>query len=571
MSDIDKTYQEAVQRLAEDLDCYGFRRVEDSVVRWEGLVEVNWFDQDSQCKRHTQQKVAIEIGKGFPFQKPEVFPLDAFDEKARHRAPAASGGALCLYSARINGWMPSQTGHDLIERITEWFVHCFQNDWSDDDLPPDLHLYFPRTRSKHLAVYGDDWPPPPGQSGRFAIWEQGRSVVVSGARTGYDMPSFKPPVGLADAIGVNSSLRIVGIWFRLNNELTPAESLSNVLSSIDHDSSQSSGYAQGVLRAFFGCKLKREQRLLLAIGYPAHDGERWLFLEAILPAGKGRSLQWERRLAETSVRSLETAPSGTADILRRTKHTHAQLAKSQVAIFGLGALGSTVATLLAKSGVAELRAVDSDQLRPSNCVRHEAGIRLSGMTKAQAVGVEVLQHTPACIFESIPETWDADELVRIVDGCQVVIDATANDAFSFLLNEICVHQGVPFLSASSFRRASVGRLRVVQPLMTACLVCYTVLATKSDFPLIPPGDEGAFVEAGCGDPTTEASAIELTCIATQVAQVARDILIGNPLKGSECLIVNNVLSDVPTPLDTTGVHWFSRVPVPDCQTCGNVK
>ncbi len=563
-------YPDAWTRFTSALEERGFRRVDHPVGRWEGELIVRYSDPGSGVEQERTYQLAIVLDKGFPFKKPEVIPISELPEGARHRAPVGSTGALCLYSDRAKGWLPEFTAADLLERTTEWLIHHLLDDWGLEDRPPDLHLYYNRINSRHLAVTGDDWNPPAGASGRFAIRQGVRTLLMSSPTEKDLSPVASPPEELFRSLGMQGSGLSVGTWFRLRAEPTPAEALGDVLRDIDEKSGSALGFACSKLRSLAGSKPRREFRTFLALGYPSASGrEEWLFLDVILPAKRRRSDRWENHLQTIRVRALETAPAKPYDLVRRTAHSEALLSGKHALIFGLGAIGSSVALLLAKAGIGNITCVDAQQLRPGNCIRHMAGLRLCGLDKGSAVAAVVGQHAPYCNVKACPETWHPDELADLIAGADVVVDATANHPFGLFLNELCVQGKVAMVGVATYRRASVGRVRVVRPGQSGCMVCYLGHSDDPEYPLIPPGEEGEFVEAGCGDPTVEASAIDVEFVSNVAVQAIRKMLTGSLPKGSdECLVVITPLDEAVHPLNSEGIYWFRRDRIEGCGSCG---
>ncbi|MEG1577800.1 MAG: ThiF family adenylyltransferase, partial [Oscillospiraceae bacterium] len=66
------------------------------------------------------------------------------------------------------------------------------------------------------------------------------------------------------------------------------------------------------------------------------------------------------------------------------------LAKSHVAVFGLGGVGSWCCEALARSGIGELTVIDSDAVSPSNLNRQvEATYATIGQEKAVAMAARI--------------------------------------------------------------------------------------------------------------------------------------------------------------------------------------
>jgi molybdopterin/thiamine biosynthesis adenylyltransferase len=474
--------------------------------------------------------------------------------------------------------MPSTSAPDLYARMKRWFVHYHQDDWGAEDRPPDLHLYFPRGMDHTLMLVSDDWAPPAGvPAGRFGVWQEGRHRAFAGAPAAGENPIPKDHSDrVLPPLAIDSQRRSYrGVWFRLTREPQPQRYLGKMLHEIDGATGQPEGWALRLLIGLYGRRVEdMTAPAILALGYPGPGGQEvWLFLRAKLVGPPGARGKWTKAeyLDSAPVESYETAPADQVALMRRTGHIAGLLTGRRVAIFGQGALGSSIALLLAKTGVQRLLLVDYDLLRPGNVVRHSAGLGAVGLPKTAASRLTILEHAPDCQVEEAPATWEPDELARRVQGVDVVVDATANLAFSLLLNEICLGVGRPAIYAATYRRGAIGRVRIIRPGLDACLVCHEVgYADAADYPEIPRAAEGEFVEVGCGIPTVEASAIDIETTANWTARAALWLL-QDKLTGNLCLVVNDVLPELAPRWQQVGVHWSAWPPLGSCLVCARSR
>lgn len=365
----------------------------------------------------------------------------------------------------------------------------------------------------------------------------------------------------------------VGIWFRLTREPEAQPRLAPLLKEIDAAAGQAPKWAEDHIRALVGDRIpKRNHRLILALGYPRADGhEEWLFLGCDLLASSKGAKHWRNATESIAVTSFETANANTAAMMRRTVHTAEGLHHRRVLILGVGAVGSGLAVSLAKSGVPHLHLVDFDRLRPGNTVRHAAGLRYVGWPKTVATEEEVHQHAPDCTVTVNGDAWELDALGEWVAAADVVVDATANDGFSFLVNEVALRAKKPVVYAACHRRAAFGLIRLVRPGQDACYLCYECgggsYGGHADYPTIPAGDEGEFLESGCGVPTVEASAVDIEATANAAARSVLRLLQGRQGAVNHCVIVNDLLPDVTGILAELGHHWQTWRPREACGAC----
>ncbi len=150
-----------------------------------------------------------------------------------------------------------------------------------------------------------------------------------------------------------------------------------------------------------------------------------------------------------------------------------RLGLARVLICGCGALGSTVANLLARAGVGFLRILDDDVVQIENLHRQllfdesDAANRVfkveAAAQKLRAANSEVVIE-PKCV-RLTEET--APELVREID---LLIDGSDNFPTRFLLNRTAIRFEIPLITAGVLD--AVGQVLTVFPGRTPCLACF---------------------------------------------------------------------------------------------------
>ena len=164
-------------------------------------------------------------------------------------------------------------------------------------------------------------------------------------------------------------------------------------------------------------------------------------------------------------------------------HGQKRLQATRMLLVGAGGLGSPAALYLAAAGVGILRIADDDVVDLSNLQRQilHTNARI-GMPKVESAAVALSALNPRTTVETINERITADNVERILDGVDVVIDGGDNFPVRYLLNDACVRLGKPLVYGAVHRfdgQVSVfdaGRQRGVAP-------CYRCL-----FPEPPPPD-----------------------------------------------------------------------------------
>jgi molybdopterin/thiamine biosynthesis adenylyltransferase/rhodanese-related sulfurtransferase len=160
-----------------------------------------------------------------------------------------------------------------------------------------------------------------------------------------------------------------------------------------------------------------------------------------------------------------------------------RLEAARVLVVGAGGLGSPAAFYLAAAGVGTLRLVDDDVVDRSNLQRQilHADARI-GMAKVESAAIALSALNPSTRIEAVAERITSDNVERVLDGIDVVIDGADNFPVRYLLNDACVKLGKPLVYGAVHRfegQVSVfdaGRGRGEAP-------CYRCL-----FPEPPPPD-----------------------------------------------------------------------------------
>jgi molybdopterin/thiamine biosynthesis adenylyltransferase len=162
-----------------------------------------------------------------------------------------------------------------------------------------------------------------------------------------------------------------------------------------------------------------------------------------------------------------------------------RLRESRVLIIGAGGLGSPAALYLAAAGVGTIGIADGDQVELSNLQRQVMhGTSDIGLTKTLSAARRLHEINPDCRVVEIPVMVDRDNLTKLVQGYDFVLDATDSLAAKFLINDICVVQGIPFSHGGILRFH--GQTMTVLPMQSPCYRCL--------FEELPPEKERVFCE-----------------------------------------------------------------------------
>lgn len=148
------------------------------------------------------------------------------------------------------------------------------------------------------------------------------------------------------------------------------------------------------------------------------------------------------------------------------------LARATAVVVGVGALGSSSATWLARAGVGRLRLIDRDLVEWSNLQRQvlfvESDAR-DGVPKAVAAARELARANSEVAFETEVADLTPANIDRLFSGAAVVVDGTDNFETRFLVNEWSVRESVPWIYGAAV--GTYGLTLSILPGRTACLAC----------------------------------------------------------------------------------------------------
>ena len=128
------------------------------------------------------------------------------------------------------------------------------------------------------------------------------------------------------------------------------------------------------------------------------------------------------------------------------------------------------ACALVRAGFANLGLIDPDPVELSNLPRQVIfGESEIGAPKVSAAARRLAAILPGAALEPMRARLDAANACEIVSRFDFVIDATDNPATKFLINDVCVELGRPFVYGGVLGLS--GQAMTILPGRTACLRC----------------------------------------------------------------------------------------------------
>ncbi len=149
-----------------------------------------------------------------------------------------------------------------------------------------------------------------------------------------------------------------------------------------------------------------------------------------------------------------------------------RLRAASVTILGCGALGTVLANNLCRAGVGRLVIADRDYIELSNLQRQilfdEDDID-KHLPKAIAAAEKLRKVNSDVRVEALVEDINADGIESLVRETDLVLDATDNFETRYLLNDVCIKYGRPWIYSGVI--ASYGVTMNIVPEDTPCLRC----------------------------------------------------------------------------------------------------
>ncbi len=452
----------------------------------------------------------IVFDPGWPYRPPRVFV------KGLNTNHSTLDGFVCLWrdGELGGGW---ETVHGLFSRIEDWCRRA-KSGWQHDYLPFDAYLNF-KIKWPLMATFDFE-------SLHTSIGGWGD---MHGVLTNPNLLSIRP--------GPASGLReLRGLWFRVGQlQAPPPRDLSELPRHLTRSQ------WKGLERALSQRRQPRGPQISGAVDIILFAWQRQDRTDLLVMAceGVGDKVEAAALVAEPNdEKTLRLRAGPDAEVLK---------GRSAV-LFGAGALGGHVAVTLAESGIHSLRIVDGDLLSPGNVVRHVAGHDQVGRPKVKAVEVAIRNHAPSTKVESITPAADpygSQEIAKLMEGSDVVIDATGNDAFVHPVARTAEGLGKPLISGALFRGGLIGRVQR-KALETDASIFHR--PESPDYPIVPPGDpavDTAEPDLGCSAPVNNAPPAFVLACASLIAQAAIDVLTERFEFEDEVIDVYRPLSEAP--------------------------
>jgi adenylyltransferase/sulfurtransferase len=197
----------------------------------------------------------------------------------------------------------------------------------------------------------------------------------------------------------------------------------------------------------------------------------------------------------------------------------ARLCEARALLVGCGALGGVLAQTLARAGIGELLLVDRDVVELSNLPRQvlfEERHASQATPKAEAAAETLARAGGPTRLSTHVAHVDATNAASLAQGCAVLLDGSDNLPTRYLLNDLSLALGIPWVYAGVV--GAEGLVLAVLPGRGPCLRCL--------FPDPPaPGTLETCETAGVILPAVGAVASLAAGLALRIAAGAADELV----------------------------------------------
>lgn len=154
------------------------------------------------------------------------------------------------------------------------------------------------------------------------------------------------------------------------------------------------------------------------------------------------------------------------------KEGQQHLLTSRVAVVGIGALGTVIASHLVRSGVGYVRLIDRDLVELSNLQRQvlfdEEDARLH-LPKAIAAEKKLKAINSTVNIKAVITDLTVDNAEELLSDVDVILDGTDNFMTRYLINDVAIKYGIPWIYGGAV--SSRGMFAVIKPGVTPCFRC----------------------------------------------------------------------------------------------------
>lgn len=223
----------------------------------------------------------------------------------------------------------------------------------------------------------------------------------------------------------------------------------------------------------------------------------------------------------------------------------AALKPKRVVVVGCGAVGWTVAMLLARSGVRQFTLFDDDRVQTANLSRLGGFLGSAGSFKVDTLAEQLEAVAPGVEVRSVPHLVGrrVGALALVDAKPDLLLNLTGEEISTDETNRAALALGTPAIFAWVSNGVAAGRILRVRPFVSACYECVRDAEPEpiNTHGPVPVGDEVPWT----------GSVVDVEAFAAAVAQLAVRTLISDPISaGNPDHLVLDFAGLVPTTATT---------------------
>jgi hypothetical protein len=418
------------------------------------------------------QPFEIRVWPEFPYSPPKVRPADGAGGGTWHQE---SDGTLCLWDTERTQPEAWASRDSILDRVRSWYDQAAKG-WPDDAPDMDLDRYWELERG--LVLYGD-------------LPARGWVRMKKDVRPGLSAPVWEVK-GAGNSTKRNHS---AGFVIDIGEPDQPPRTIGNLFD------------------------LAHEPELQTAIDR-RHVG--WIVVRYHRRGNAGVLVLHLSYGAEVTGAAI--AAAGTSQAVRQLRAGHAshQLSEAQIAIVGLGGIGSFVADELARAGVRSISLFDPDVLVPGNLVRHVLDADVVGFNKAQAMVRHLTWRRsldPADVKAYPASVGDLAGAAQVLESHDLVVNATGNVSTTRAFDDAAELLGKSVVTVATTQDGRV--VRVDRSPLSAD-------ETWAPDPSLPPTTEPPIFDRSCGSPVSPTPPWAVTLAASHATRAVVALLTCSP-------------------------------------------
>ena len=293
--------------------------------------------------------------------------------------------------------------------------------------------------------------------------------------------------------------------------------------------------------------------------FPTYDEAKKRPIKRKRNAASDRRTQiWQKLIGNGCFSAFQQLPWGRIENVARDRlyargAYPSKVQATPIAIFGCGALGSSIAELLARGGVHQMTLVDSDTIKFGNLCRHTLDGSSVGLNKARALAETLSRANPLSKIkgysDSVPLDSRSDEAIRqaIMDA-EIFIDCTTSEAAFQWLDQYAVENGKRLISLFFNFHAEMLTLCI----SGKCIPCLDIFkdlnyAVQEKYTPIDPGvyfyhpskDEQIIEGAGCWHPSFPALNAHVQILAAHAIDIISNSIATTQETGIAAILKRN--------------------------------